>query len=195
MHMGLLFGEEIYSTPILHFYDNLAGRQAHGLEVPAELSPQLVEQVKRLAAWEVEKLFDENESLKLSIAPLWSEIQNNFENKLSNADTEKKLYLFSGHDTTLMPMLLSLGTYDGTWPRFASNIVVELLKDRKSTEAFVRVFFNDEPLRLPGCGGKTICPYDDFVKLLGDVAKHPSPGECQEISKEEGSAKIATSFE
>lgn len=34
--------------------------------------------------------------------------------------------MYSAHDTTLLPLLVALGMYDGRWPPFASYIAFEL---------------------------------------------------------------------
>jgi len=37
-----------------------------------------------------------------------------------------ELHLFSGHDSTLVPLLLALGANDGEFPRYASHLTIEL---------------------------------------------------------------------
>ena len=34
--------------------------------------------------------------------------------------------LYSAHDTTLMPLLLAMGAFDGEWPPFAADVAFEL---------------------------------------------------------------------
>jgi ubiquitin-like domain-containing CTD phosphatase 1 len=59
--------------------------------------------------------------------PLWNEIRSFF--PLSRNPSNTRLALFSGHDTTLIPLLSSLGTqlYNGTeWIPYASMVIVEI---------------------------------------------------------------------
>lgn len=40
-----------------------------------------------------------------------------------------RLLLFSGHDSTIAPVLIALGAYDGLWPQFGANLSLELIQD------------------------------------------------------------------
>lgn len=39
---------------------------------------------------------------------------------------QHKLCLYSGHDTTILPLLVALDVFDGTWPDFCANLAFEL---------------------------------------------------------------------
>lgn len=54
---------------------------------------------------------------------------------------DRKLFLYSVHDTTLMPCLMALGIFDMKWPPYAADITVELLEHRTTKEAFVKVSY------------------------------------------------------
>ena len=68
---------------------------------------------------------------KLAMVPLWSEIRSIFlRTNNSNDQTPPlpKFALFSGHDTTMMPLLASLDTdmdLDSFWPPYASMLLIE----------------------------------------------------------------------
>lgn len=53
----------------------------------------------------------------------------------------RKLYLYSAHDTTLIPCLLALGIFDMEWPPYAADITLELHQHRQTKEAFVKVSY------------------------------------------------------
>jgi hypothetical protein len=74
---------------------------------------------------------------KLALGPLWYEIMKNINpyiNEESDDDNDDniaapRLALFAGHDTTLMPLLASLGSNlwnDTDWPSYASMILIEV---------------------------------------------------------------------
>ena len=71
---------------------------------------------------------------KLAMGPLWAEILNNIQ-PIINADDRgppaHRLALFSGHDTTILPLLVSLGpdVWDGEWPPYASMMIIEVQDD------------------------------------------------------------------
>ena len=78
---------------------------------------------------------------KLAMGPLWSEIlskiaplqsisasgSTNFFKKMAQQGIPR-LALYSGHDTTLLPLLISLGkdVWNGIWPPYASMMVIEV---------------------------------------------------------------------
>jgi hypothetical protein len=78
------------------------------------------------------------EYAKLAMAPLWAEIMENISPILNGNAAEDmsmvtspipKLALFSGHDTTLIPLLASLGPKvwnEKDWPPYASMMILEV---------------------------------------------------------------------
>ncbi|KXS12800.1 phosphoglycerate mutase-like protein [Gonapodya prolifera JEL478] len=72
-----------------------------------------------------------------------------------------KLAVWSGHDTTLGPLLVALRVFDGKWPQFANNLVFELFEQnptppssflsRSQSRHYVRLLYNQNPLNLPYC--------------------------------------------
>eukprot|EP00923_Selenidium_pygospionis_P038577 GHVN01067210.1.p1 GENE.GHVN01067210.1~~GHVN01067210.1.p1 ORF type:complete len:695 (+),score=76.36 GHVN01067210.1:7954-10038(+) len=103
------------------------------------------------------------------------------------------LALFSGHDTTVMPFLASMGkdVFSGTWPPYASIIVFELLE--LESELFFRMVYNGEILhsRIPGChDGHDLCKVKNFFRAT-DWAR---PGmRCKDVDlSETGEVKSET---
>ncbi|GKY92818.1 hypothetical protein MPSEU_000251400 [Mayamaea pseudoterrestris] len=99
---------------------------------------------------------------KLSMSFLWAEIMEGINKVLENKQDTIKLSLVSGHDTTIMPLLMSLGprVFDRKWTPYASHLVLEIHKleaDRdlilfKSDFAF-RLLYNGKILTplMDGC--------------------------------------------
>jgi len=99
-----------------------------------------------------------------------------------------KMQLLSCHDTTLIPLLLCLRIYDGQWPPFIANLIIELYKEKNSNNLFTRVLYNGEVQNLKlteaSCCETNeytrigLLPYDDFVKFLDKYSfpddKYPS---------------------
>lgn len=55
--------------------------------------------------------------------------------------SNRKLFLYSAHDTTLIPCLMALGIYDMKWPPYASDITLELHEHKRTKEPFVKVSY------------------------------------------------------
>ena len=140
-------------------------------------------------------IYTENDSeySKLSMGPLWAEIMPNLQyaaDRISKNEIccpprpPSKLAIFSGHDTTLMPLLASLGprVFDGTWPPYASMIAIEMhqvnldgTKDKQlyPTDYAFRLVYNGQVItsRMDGCPeGADLCDAEILFTRLQPFA-------------------------
>ena len=74
---------------------------------------------------------NDGEYAKLAMGPLWSEILENIRPIINPDDRQpppNRLALVSGHDTTILPLLVTLGpgVWDGQWPPYASMMIIEV---------------------------------------------------------------------
>lgn len=53
----------------------------------------------------------------------------------------RKLFLYSVHDTTLMPCLMALGVFDMRWPPYAADITLELYQHRHNKQHYVKISY------------------------------------------------------
>eukprot|EP01055_Gregarina_sp_Pseudo9_P004028 Gregarina_sp_Pseudo_9__4027@NODE_416_length_2880_cov_199_351637_g393_i0_p1_GENE_NODE_416_length_2880_cov_199_351637_g393_i0NODE_416_length_2880_cov_199_351637_g393_i0_p1_ORF_typecomplete_len594_score69_09His_Phos_2/PF00328_22/4_8e272CSK_N/PF08521_10/0_18_NODE_416_length_2880_cov_199_351637_g393_i06972478 len=83
----------------------------------------------------------------------------------------KKLILYAGHDTSIMPFLAAFeGTvFNKKWPPYASEVVLELHRGMKPDSYFFRLIYNGEVLtsEIPGCedlsdGAADLCRVSTF---------------------------------
>ncbi|GMT08520.1 hypothetical protein PENTCL1PPCAC_30694, partial [Pristionchus entomophagus] len=77
-----------------------------------------------------------------------------------------KIKIFSGHDTTVGPVLRTLRIPFVDFPRYAAHIVFEIYHDRDGMD-FLRLIFNGDDItdELPFCGGKNMCPMSTFTRF------------------------------
>lgn len=71
--------------------------------------------------------------------------------QLTARDEPTKAFLYSGHDTTVGPLLACLGAFDGRWPKYASNVALELLVRQSDKAEFVQLRYNGRVRALPRC--------------------------------------------
>ncbi|KAG5283219.1 hypothetical protein AALO_G00039700 [Alosa alosa] len=107
------------------------------------------------------------ENLQLCVGPLLDTVLTKMDEKAKGISPEpnRKLFLYSVHDTTLMPCLMALGIFDMKWPPYAADITLELLEHRTTKESFVKVSYLGQDQRIPGCSG-VICPLSEFQQAL-----------------------------
>ena len=144
------------------------------------------------------------EYAKLAMGPLWNEILFNIDAFLDDVDMlccparkPAKLALFSAHDTTIMPLLVTLGVWDGQWAPYASMIALELHEVNidglgsksifRSNFAF-RIVYNGQVLtsRVEGCTEDLeLCDADVLIDKLRKFARRDIDCERQYDKKEE----------
>lgn len=91
----------------------------------------------------------------------------------------RKLFIYSAHDTTVAPILHTLGVFNGLAPPYASMVIVELLE--REAGLHVRLSYKNTTdsvfvLTLPGC--QELCPLDTFKALTASIVPSNWREEC-----------------
>ncbi|KAI7817799.1 histidine phosphatase superfamily [Gamsiella multidivaricata] len=120
---------------------------------------------------------DVREMLQLGIGPLAKDIRQNLL-KAKNGESAPFL-VFSGHDTTLIPLLGMLGSTDMRWPPYASNLLFEVWSP-PSKEYFVRVLYNGRVVKTTSnwCDFEW-CSLDTFIEYLGQFIVDDLDAKCK----------------
>ena len=77
----------------------------------------------------------------------------------------RKIYMYSAHDTTVAPILHTLGVFNNIAPPYASMVMVEL-HDLGSNSLHVKVLYHNDSsvppyvMTIPGC--QELCPLNKF---------------------------------
>ncbi|KAJ2481595.1 hypothetical protein IWW47_005874, partial [Coemansia sp. RSA 2052] len=132
-------------------WDTMSAMRAHGLPLPKEIDDEFIARVSRMSS--VEYMYPvtlSTELAKFQLGPLVRELADNVvsaveddRGTLASKQQPPKMTIYSGHDTTIGPLLSILGDeLDGSpllknsagpmWPPFASSLRIELLKDSAS---------------------------------------------------------------
>uniref|UniRef100_A0A8C5X0F1 Lysophosphatidic acid phosphatase type 6 n=1 Tax=Malurus cyaneus samueli TaxID=2593467 RepID=A0A8C5X0F1_9PASS len=156
--------------------DNIFAEQVHNLpSCPVLKSFQ--QTVERRSVDSMLFLLEDSsrEVLQMNIGLLFNTLQKNIKaavNPSNPAEKARKLFLYASHDSTLIPLLVALGTYDRKWPPYAADVTLELYQHRHSKEWFVRVCYRGEEQVVKGC--KTgLCPLEDFLDVLSQYSVSP----------------------
>ncbi|KAG7260283.1 hypothetical protein CRUP_015955 [Coryphaenoides rupestris] len=148
--------------------DDMVAREAHGLPCPPVLATWR-STVEQRAVDMIHHIFDpsKRENLQLCVGPLLHMLMENMEEKLQGtaAEPNRKLFLYSAHDTTLIPCLMAMGIFDMRWPPFAADITLELHQHKQTREAFVKVSYIGQDQLIAGCSG-VYCPVQEFKQAL-----------------------------
>lgn len=182
----------------------LTCRHVHGLELPGGLSQQDEEQITQLAGWMWGVLHNDSAYNRLAIGRFLGELLADIQasdaafsdpqQAAGAAPVGPRMLIYSGHDSTLVPLLCALGCYDGVWPPYASFLSLEVVRSRASGERFVRAVYNDKQMPMTSClgdgaGGEMWCPLPAFLQRLREMAV--STAEYKEACKAGGAPQQA----
>ena len=132
---------------------------------------------------------------KLGMGPLWLEIMSNIlqivdstNHPTTSGMPPPKLALFSGHDTTLMPILATLGeqVWSGKeWSPYASMLQIEIHKFLDTDERYpsgyaFRLIYNGNVLtsKMDECSAADLCDVQVLVKQVMSFASNYEDGNC-----------------
>jgi len=147
-------------------FDCFETHACHKLEFPEKMSPDLFSQVKATLLWFTKTI--NNAQLQnytysqIAIASFLKDILNSLES-VHSGTSPVKFSLYSGHDSTIHPLLMAYQVWDGKWPSYASLVQIEMLYN--DSGEFVRLIYNNEVLRLPECEYMDLCPYEKFREM------------------------------
>ncbi|NXH96340.1 PPA6 phosphatase, partial [Pachycephala philippinensis] len=156
--------------------DNIFAEQVHNLpSCPVLKSFQ--QTVERRSVDSMLFLLEDSsrEVLQMNIGLLFNALQKNIKaavNPSNPAEKARKLFLYAAHDSTLIPLLLALGTFDHKWPPYAADVILELYQHRRSEEWFVRVSYRGEEQVVKGCK-EGLCPLEQFLEVLSQYSVSP----------------------
>ncbi|KAG2225334.1 hypothetical protein INT45_005578, partial [Circinella minor] len=181
--------------------DTLVAAKAHGYDLPPDIDEGVMRDLEDIVILDFfYAAMKSHECRRLGIGRLVGDIRDRMVEKAAGVN-DRKLHIYSGHDTTVGTLLISLGVFDKRWPPFSSSIIFELFKEKgtnsswtsrifgqKEQPHYVRVRYNDKILELPGCqatgdhhsnGDKSLCTLDAFKKIVKDQVPENWNEECQ----------------
>jgi hypothetical protein len=185
-HLPKYFRLDIYR-------DHLACRHAHGKELPdgsEKVSGDIVERLNDAGAARAFALFSgagfapPDDATRLQAGRMMHILMKNLG---AHRDKMHKLLLYSGHDWTIIMLLLCIDprAFDSRsrrWPKFCSSLVFELWEDTSGDE-LVRILYDGESLELPALtraelrdenGKRTFYTLASLQQAMAAYQLHPS---------------------
>ncbi|XP_053957228.1 prostatic acid phosphatase-like [Anastrepha ludens] len=102
---------------------------------------------------------------------MFAEMLEKRSEKLNPSD--RKLFIYAGHDWTVGSILSALNVWKRQMPRFGVMTMFELHQNQQTGEFYVEIYLRNnekgcaELLDVPNCGTK--CPLDKLIALSSDV--------------------------
>ncbi|KAL0849925.1 hypothetical protein ABMA28_011852 [Loxostege sticticalis] len=169
-------------------YSTLLTEQEANLKIP-EWTRNVFPNKMRMPFMLSLALLSYNETLqRLQIGPMLGEIKQSFEDCVTHANVDRSLFVYSGHDVTVVSLWRALGRRELLEPEYGASIVLELHEEVevKST-FFVKAFYRNNTkvevpmeLKLPFCDDP--CPYEKFTEHLDKLIPADWEAECQNVA-------------
>jgi len=160
--------------------DVLRCRQCHNYPLPNGITTELVEQIVDSATWEYYYLYTNNDYGLLGMGSLVDELYNRIQERIAGRIDRPKFFFYSGHDSSVGPLMATFGTFDGVWPPYASHIELELWSDAQASFYF-QVKYNGRTMTLPGCS-QPMCPWQEADSFLKSRIPSNFHGRCNEVN-------------
>ncbi|XP_067000756.2 venom acid phosphatase Acph-1 [Anabrus simplex] len=162
------------STPddILSLYGTLKAEEDFNLTLPEWTKSYYPEKLEPLAKFSFE-LNAYNEEMKtIKGGPLLKKIIEDSQCKI-NGENKHKVHMYTGHDSTIANVLITLGVWDSQIPEYDIMVLFELRQDPETNEYGMKIFLRNSTshdpysLTVPDC--ENFCPFSQFVDLVKDV--------------------------
>lgn len=172
---------------IVAVYDNLFCLKSNGYKLPDWVDSQTMETLTYLVGVNQGLEFSDYEMKytktlsKMRAGVILSHMITNMEKKMSG-ETNYFVIGYSAHDSSVGPLLTSLGAFNWKRPPYASCVMIDLYKNDDGSY-FVEFWYRNDskhdpyPLSFYECGHK--CNYEEFMKVSAEVVTDDStPSLC-----------------
>lgn len=163
--------EYIHSTLFIESLKNMT--------LPEWTKPVYPEPLRTIAQWSFALPAYTPELRRLKGGPLLKEWIEHFQKKRARTlEPDRKMFIYSAHDTTVANILSTLGVFHRHCPPYASTVLAELYKIKENY--YVSILYKNSSeartLILPGCS--ELCELDKFVSLTKPVIPESWEKEC-----------------
>lgn len=177
-------GREVTSAEgVFDIYTTLLAEKDYGLTLPDWTKRYFPRKMQRLTDLSYALNSQTEEMQKLKSGPFLKKMVDDMIEKMMNTTSlaKRKLFIYCGHDVTLVSLLSSLKAWPVIFPDYALQAYFELHKS-KAGQYFVQVLAKNgvdarlERIVVPGCEFK--CPLERFVEILEKFTKVDLKEDC-----------------
>lgn len=180
-------GKHIHDlTSVEYLYNTLTIEKKFNFTLPSWTKSVYPDKMENLASHSFTLSAYTKEMQRLKMGPLLGEMLDHFLKKREGtlSPPQRKLFIYSGHDTTIANMLMTLGVFDPPFnPPYTATILLELHHSTNDDHYVSLLYKNGTgsqkliPLTIPGC--LQLCPLDRFSELINPVIPIDWKSECE----------------
>eukprot|EP00468_Gymnochlora_sp_CCMP2014_P000242 CAMPEP_0167743578 /NCGR_PEP_ID=MMETSP0110_2-20121227/2094_1 /TAXON_ID=629695 /ORGANISM="Gymnochlora sp., Strain CCMP2014" /LENGTH=512 /DNA_ID=CAMNT_0007627965 /DNA_START=1585 /DNA_END=3123 /DNA_ORIENTATION=+ len=110
--------------------------------------------------------YSDEDVARLVTGRVFAEVFEDMSEAIEDPDDSFRMSVYAGHDSTLVPLLCAMGVYDGKWPPYASNIVIELAENIETGQEWVRIQYNFEEVLLMDGFWNTLEDFQNYMSYF-----------------------------
>ncbi|CAK1600116.1 unnamed protein product [Parnassius mnemosyne] len=165
-------------------YSTLLAQQDAGLKLP-EWTKNVFPNKMRTPFMLSLALLSYNKTLqRLKVGPILAEIKINLQETVNRANSDRSLFLYSGHDVNVVALWRALGYEELLEPEYGASLVLELHEEVEQDSFFVKLFYRNNTkveipmeLNMPFCDDP--CTYKRFIQHIESLIPADWEAECQ----------------
>ncbi|XP_013166500.1 PREDICTED: lysosomal acid phosphatase-like [Papilio xuthus] len=165
-------------------YSTLQTQQEAGLKLP-DWTKNVFPNKMRTPFMLSLALLSYNQTLqRLKVGPFLNEIKMNLQDSVSHTNLDRSLYIYSGHDVTVVGLWRTLGYSELLEPEYGASLVLELHEEVEQDTFFVKLFYRNNTkvevpmeLNMPFCDDP--CTYNRFIQHIETLIPNNWEEECQ----------------
>lgn len=160
-------------------YDFLACLKGHGILYPNNITKKNLSDFEKLCVKTWCNVYQDTNIARRAIGRFLPEIKEKILDIISGPNL--KMAIFSGHDSTIAPLLQAFKVFNGEYPNFASNVTFEIYRQTESY--YVKMLYNGDAVRIPSCTPVTqdesLCRLSDFFLYMDLLTPKNYEEECK----------------
>ncbi|XP_051466814.1 prostatic acid phosphatase-like [Apus apus] len=173
---------------IWNIYDTLLCEDIHNFTLPVWATKDVINKMKTLTELSLLSLFGiykTEEKSRLQGGVLVNNILNSIK-QAANSSKQRKMEVYSAHDTTIGALQIALSIFNGKLPPYAACQLFELYQESSGQYSIEMYYRNDSSrdpylLTLPGCTSS--CPLEKFAELVSPIITENWSKECGKKDK------------
>jgi len=154
-------------------YLTLLAEQEFGLKLPDWTKEYFPDKLQFLTEQSYIYNIYNTELQKIKAGPFLKKMLTEMKDKREDKLKDKKLFIYTGHDSTVVNILSALKVWERQLPKYSVMTIFELHKNKETGEYYVEIYFRNnqkapaQKLTIPGCEFQ--CPLDKLIELSKDV--------------------------
>ncbi|KAJ3257378.1 hypothetical protein HK103_004598 [Boothiomyces macroporosus] len=175
-----MHGKKSNENQVYRLYDVFSCMIGNGVQLPEGVTEDDHGKLEGLTIDLWARLYEKDDDFtKRAIGRFIPELFQPMQDMRNKVPNTPRMAIFSGHDSTIIPLLISFRAFDGDYPYpgFGSSLSFEYFEEKmhyptSKPKGYVQMKYNGEPVTIPACKAPkdhyrndlSLCTFDAFMQ-------------------------------